>query len=160
MYSGEAPKPEAQDPAQAAFERTATKFGIPRENWEHPTVKGFVETFNELEALHLRLSHLATDHDKGKYYRDQDWVFQETPESVAQHRGMESVPLRPSLYDRFMRASHALIAPLEILQEGFVGHPARPDYMKSKLNAAVGGYGLKVVDIPKGELPPPPKPIR
>jgi hypothetical protein len=145
---------------QNIAELSGDRLGIPSENRNHPTVRNFLEVFAGATEVHDKLGHLAEDAPdarKEDVFQDQSWVLSETRVEAARHPAEESLSPNPDLKERYGSAALVMVAALEILQGGLKGDPTRAKYMRSKLNSALGQYGLEVVEnipIPGMKLPP------
>lgn len=117
-----------------SFQSTATSLDIPRENWEHPPVQEFVALYNQAQQLQQDLSIADVRHSV--------WLLSESRELQQQHQA--ETALDPSLSARYMSAEHLMRAVIHVLQAGFHGQPADPEYLANKINIAVGSFGLRV----------------
>ncbi|SRR5229473_642324 len=107
------------------FVTNAQRFSIPVENWDNPSVKMFIDTFNRVEALE---------------------------EDLAAEHHLDVAGMHPSLSMRFARVDNLLRAAMEMLADGLEGKSRRPadrGYIKDKVNLALEPYGLTVIEQPQ-----------
>ncbi len=128
-----------QNPEHYTFEAVAASLKIPRENWEHPKVRQFIELVLSAQNLQATLT-IAETRASARWMKSAD----ATPEEKAAH--MDAMVLEPSLADRYTSGDMMLRALLDIMCDGFNGRKANPNYIRSKLTNAIRRYGLEVIN--------------
>lgn len=118
-----------------SFEATATRLGIPTENWEHPIVREFIELLNRAQQLQMDFSVADV--------KNSVWLSGKPSEERIQH-AHDTGAMVPALADRYISAELLLRATIEILKDGFRGNPVGVGYLKNKIDVAIARYGLVV----------------
>lgn len=128
-------------------EGTARYLGIPVENISNPIVKEFIDFINRVHGLQEDLAIAASERSILRV------INEPTRDRQEQYRGISA--MSPKLADRYSSAELLMRSAATMLEAGLAGNEADPAYMRRKLNAAVGHYGLKVVDdtIPNEQSP-------
>ncbi len=146
---GRTPDIRREDP----FELEATRLGIPRENWEVPTVREMIDAHVSLREAHDKFSRLSL-----RNLPDQEWAFTETKVEAAKHPPQEGLPPNPDLRESSEVVQLMLAASMEAARGGLKGGPTQASYIQNKLNSALPRYGLAVVNesppVPGVKLPP------
>ena len=118
-----------------SFEGTASFLKIPQESWANLDVRKFVDLVNRVRKLQMDLTIADSENSFGRALND--------PESSRRYKDINQ-GLNPSLSDRYMSAELLMRVAIQILEEGFNGNIAHPNYIQGKLNPAIGRYGLEV----------------
>jgi hypothetical protein len=141
-------RPESREATpDYTFESTAQHLGIPEQNWGNESVREFVGFFNRVQQLQQDISEAKTVHLR----RSSVGHLFDTPTEELQQEKQEVAGMTPPLTDRYSRSELMMRVAMELLRDGFKGHPAQPNYIKSKLNAVINSFGLEVTDIPTRE---------
>ena len=133
---------QPEDTTDFSFDSTATHLGIPKENLDNQAVREFVGLYNRVQQLQLDLSAASTTHLR----RSRVGELFGTPADELEQESGEVGGMNPTLSNRYGRAELLMRVAMELLSDGFQGEPAHPDYVRSKLNAAVNGLGLEVTE--------------
>jgi hypothetical protein len=133
---------ETPKPGFDKAEITANTLSIAPENRSHPVVREFVEFINRVEQL-------QEDFDGAAHVA---LARSEAPTPGSESRPMpHEMDVIPSLRDRYSSAELMMRALDFILRDGFAGDTFIQDderkqkYVASRLNSALGRYGLEVV---------------
>lgn len=136
-------------------ESIPTRLHIPRTNWEHPTVREFVDLLHQAEDLQRDLS-IASSHHLNRFsaFGEPLGTLRASgrPEKLAQLRDLFGAPdMALTLAGRYEAAELLFRGATQIMQEGF-GEPQADarGYLRDKLNAAINRLGLRVVQDPGG----------
>jgi hypothetical protein len=131
----------------------AARLGVPRENWDHPTVRAVLGEYassRKQQEQYDRLSRTS--------FEDADSVFNETKKEADKHSWKEDLPPNPPLRDVFGMLAEVESAKMALLRGCLQGGPTDATYIQRKLNAVLPRYGMRAVneppEHPKVKLPP------
>jgi hypothetical protein len=128
---------EAEEDRQFSFSSAAENLSIPRESWNEPFVKQYVNLHNQMLELQQNLTVASSSVQPG-------WRERSAEEQLHEWEG--TAGMDPTLSERYSASENLLRAALAIMSDG-LGTTPDPDptnYIRSKAQVGLGLYGLKV----------------